>query len=212
MENQGLRIINGMNEDNDSILVEKAVRGDELAFAALIGRYHPMVLRTVYRSLGNVSDVEDVVQEVYMRVLLSLKRFNRKYPFRPWILRITHNYCVDQLRRRKAQKHRLWSELTEGEQKKILAKLTYSQEYDVAETSDPLQQLKIALALLDGLKPKHRTAFVLKVLEGHSYESIASIQGVPQSTARVRVSRARAQLYEEYIKHLSAPSGGPGDG
>ena len=201
-----------MNEDNDSILIERAVQGDESAFAALIGRYHPAVLRTVYRSLGNVTDVEDVVQEVYMRVLLSLKRFKRKYPFGPWILRIAHNYCIDQLRRKKAHKHQLWSELTEGEQKKILAKLACSQGDHDVETPDPSQQLKIALALLDGLKPKHRTAFILKVLEGHSYEMIASIQGVPQSTARVRVSRARSQLYEEYIRHLSVPNGGPGDG
>jgi DNA-directed RNA polymerase specialized sigma24 family protein len=98
-----------MAEDTDTILIEAAINGDETAFAELIRRYQNAVWGTVHRTLGRGFDCEDIVQEIFLRVLVSLKRFNGKYPFGPWILRIASNYCIDQLRRKRTRKYRLWS-------------------------------------------------------------------------------------------------------
>ena len=90
-----------MLEDSESVLVEAAINGDQTAFAEILDRYHAAVWRIVHRTLGNTFDAEDVVQEIFLRILISLKRFNPKYPFGPWILRIASNYCIDQLRTEK---------------------------------------------------------------------------------------------------------------
>lgn len=200
-----------MPEDNDSILIEAAINGDETAFTKLIDRYHAAVWGTVHRTLGNAFDGEDIVQEIFLRVLVSLKRFNGKYPFGPWILRIASNYCIDQLRRKKTRKYRLWGDLTEVEQRQLMVKMASEPANEPVDPEDSSKQLEIAWMLLNQLKPKHRIAFTLRVIEGHRYNTIAEILGVPQSTVRVRVSRARDNLHKKYLKHLSDFNGGPGN-
>ena len=200
-----------MSEDNDSILIEAAINGDETAFAELIGKYHATVWGTVHRTLGNSFEGEDIVQEIFLRVLVSLKRFNRKYPFGPWILRIASNYYIDQLRRRKTRKYHLWSDLTEGEQRRIMEEMASKPETDHMDSEDTSRKLEIARMLLDQLKPKHRIAFTLRVIEGHRYNTISKILGVPQSTVRVRVSRASTDLHKKYLNHLADLNRGPGN-
>jgi RNA polymerase sigma-70 factor (ECF subfamily) len=192
-----------MPEDTDSMLIQSAIKGDEQAFAELIKRYQAAVWGTVYRTLGNFSEAEDAVQEIFLRALVSLKRFNRKYPFGPWILRIAGNYCIDQLRRRKTRKHRLWSDLSETEQKRIMKTMATNPETDRIDPEDASRNLEIARILLDRLKPRRRIAFVLRVIEGHSYNKVAEILGVPETTARVRVYRARTDLEKAFNKHLA---------
>jgi RNA polymerase sigma factor (sigma-70 family) len=93
-----------MSDVADAFLIEAAVRGEEEAFAELVGRYQAAVWGTVHRTLGNSPEREDAVQEIFMRGLVSLHKFDRRHPFGPWILRIASNYCIDRLRRRKTRK------------------------------------------------------------------------------------------------------------
>jgi RNA polymerase sigma-70 factor, ECF subfamily len=192
-----------MNEAADSILIEAAIGGDRAAFAELIGRYRAAVWSTVHRTLGNTSEGEDVVQETFLRAFASLPRYDRRYPFGPWILRIATNYCIDQLRRRKARKYRLWSDLTNVEEERILQDLSTLPFDEDLSSNNRDEHLGIAQELLNRLKPRRRMAFVLREIEGHSYEEVASILGVPEVTARVRVWRARADLHKAFMKHIS---------
>lgn len=199
-----------MPEDNDSIFIDAAIKGDEHAFAELVRRYHAAVWSTVHRTLGNFPDAEDAVQEIFIRVLVSLKRFDPKYPFGPWILRIAGNYCIDQIRRKKTRRHRLWSDLSEGEQRRLLQNMATKPEAFSPDSEDASRYLEIAQILLDRLKPKHKAAFILRVIEGHSYSTVAKILNIPQSTARVRVSRARNDLHQAFIKYRADLNGGSG--
>ncbi|MBN2317717.1 MAG: RNA polymerase sigma factor [Acidobacteria bacterium] len=199
-----------MPEDNESSLIQAASGGDAHAFAELVRLYHTVVWSTVYRTLGNFNDAEDVVQEIFLRVLVSLKRFDPKYPFGPWILRIAGNYCIDQLRRKKTRRHHLWSDLSEGEQRRLLQTMVTKPEAHPHDPEEASSHLEIAQILLDRLKPKHKAAFILRVIEGHSYDTVAKILNVPQSTARVRVSRARNELHQAFIKYRADLNGGSG--
>jgi len=192
-----------MSDSADSTLIEAAIEGDRTAFAELIGRYRAAVWRTVFRTLGNSPEGEDAVQEVFLRALVSLPRYDRRYPFGPWILRIASNYCIDQLRRRKARKYRLWSDLSEVEEGKISRSMSTQPSSEDLSREDSVRHLEIAQSLLNRLHPKRRMAFVLREIEGHSYEKVASILGVPEVTARVRVWRARADLHKAFRKHMS---------
>jgi RNA polymerase sigma factor (sigma-70 family) len=197
-----------MSNPADSTLIEATIGGDGTAFADLVKRYQSAVWGTVYRTLGNSSESEDIVQEVFMRALVSLPKFDRRYPFGPWILRIAGNCCIDQLRRSKARRYRLFSDLSEAEEEHLLNTLSTGPELDRLTEEDREKSLEVARSLLEGLKPKRRLAFVLRELEGHSYDAAAKILGVPEVTVRVRVWRARADLHQGFRKRLEALSRG----
>ena len=187
----------------DSALIESTLKGDEGAFAELVRRYQAAVWGTVHRILGNTSDNEDAVQEVFMRAYTALHKFDLRYPFGPWILRITTNYCIDQLRRRKGRKVKLWSELGEYEQEKLLKDLSHANDQDSRGMNDPEGYARVAQALLDGLNPKYRAAFVLREVEERTYDEVAKALGTSEVAARVRVSRARAELQKKFRAYLS---------
>jgi RNA polymerase sigma-70 factor, ECF subfamily len=196
-----------MSDSADWTLVQASINGDRNAFAELVERYRPAVFRLVRRTLGNSADSEDAVQEVFIRTMTSLSRYDRRYPFAPWILKIASNYCIDQIRRRKARKYKLWSDLSEAEERKAIWNMS-SQPHAEHETQvDPHGYLDVAQSLLNRLKPRQRMAFVLREIEGRPYEEVAAILGVPETTARVRVWRARNDLNRGFQKYLKRRGG-----
>ncbi len=186
----------------DAVLVERTLQKDERAFAELVRRYQTPVWRTARRILGNSSEIEDAVQEVFLRAFVSLKRFNPAYPFGAWIRRITANYCIDQLRSRKARPCRLWSELEEGEQERLLKGMSLNGDFESLITDGPEEYQRIALSLVDELKPKYRSALVLREIEGWAYPDIARQLGLAEAGARGRVCRARAEIQRRFRLHL----------
>jgi len=191
-----------MSDSADWALVKASLDGDRNAFAELVERYRPAVCRIVFRTLGNTADGEDAVQEVFIRVMISLSKYDRRYPFAPWILKIASNYCIDQIRRRKAQKYKLWSDLSESEERKALWNMASPPQSQDSVQEDRHRYLELAQSLLNRLKPKRRMAFVLREIEGREYEEVAAILGVPETTARVRVWRARNDLNREFRKYM----------
>jgi RNA polymerase sigma-70 factor (ECF subfamily) len=192
-----------MVDSADSALIESTLKGDEWAFAELVRRYQAAVWGTVHRILGNTYDNEDAVQEVFMRAFTALHKFDLQYPFGPWILRITTNYCIDQLRRRKGRKVRLWSELGEYEQEKLLKDLSHDNDQGSRGMDHLEGYARVAQTLLDGLNPKYRAAFVLREVEDRTYNEVAKALGTSEVAARVRVSRARAELQKKFRAYLS---------
>ncbi len=176
--------------------------GDQAAFAELVTRYRPAVFRIVLRTLGNTADNEDAIQEIFIRTMISLGKYDRRYPFAPWILKIASNYCIDQIRRRKARKYKLWSDLSDAEERKAIRNMSSHPHADDSPQANPHAYLEVAQLLLDQLKPRRRMAFVLREIEGRPYEEVAAILGVPETTVRVRVWRARNDLNKAFLKHL----------
>jgi RNA polymerase sigma-70 factor, ECF subfamily len=186
----------------DSSLIESTLKGDESAFAELVRRYQAAVWGSVHRILGNSSENEDAVQEIFLRAFTALHRFDLKYPFGPWIIRIATNYCIDQLRRRKGRKMQLWSELREFDQQKLLRDLSSESSIESAARDGLEGHAKIAKTLLEGMDPKHRVAFILREIEEKDYKDIARVLGTSEIAARVRVSRARAELQKKFRTYL----------
>jgi len=195
--------------DSDAVLIERTLKGDERAFAELIRRYQAAVWGTVHRVLGASSENEDAVQETFLRAFTALNRFDPQYPFGPWVLRIATNYCIDQLRKRKGGKVRLWSELSEADQERLLKGL--AGEGDKESVRDE-SYARVAQSLLNGLNPKYRAAFVLREVEEREYEEVAKILGTSEIAARVRVSRARSELQKKFQAYLAGRGEGNGSG
>lgn len=192
-----------MKDSADATLIEDTLNGDQSSFAELVRRYQAAVWGTVHRILGNSSENEDAVQEVFLRAFAALKKFDLKYPFGPWILRIATNYCIDQLRRRRGRRVQLWSELTEFDQQRLLNNISRENEVEAGGMEGGEGYARIAQALLDGLNPKYRAAFVLREVEEKNYDEVAKLLGTSEVAARVRVSRARAELEKKFRAYLS---------
>jgi RNA polymerase sigma-70 factor, ECF subfamily len=192
-----------MIDSADASLIENTLKGDQGAFAELVRRYQAAVWGAVYRILGNSSENEDVVQEVFLRAFTALRKFDLKYPFGPWVLRIATNYCIDQLRRRKGRKMQLWSELTEFDQQRLMNNLSRDSDLESASIEGTEGYARVAQALLDGLNPKYRAAFILREVEEKNYDEVALALGTSEVAARVRVSRARAELQKKFRAYLS---------
>jgi len=192
-----------MKDSADAALIENTLKGDQGSFAELVRRYQAAVWGTVHRVLGNSSENEDAVQEVFLRAFTALRKFDLKYPFGPWILRIATNYCIDQLRRKRSRKIQLWSELTEFDQQRLLNNLSRDNELEPMNMEGSEGYTRVAQALLDGLNPKYRAAFVLREVEEKNYDEVAQALGTSEVAARVRVSRARAELQKKFRAYLS---------
>ena len=187
----------------DSTLIENTLKGNEGAFAEIVKRYQAAVWAVVHRTLGNSPDNEDAVQEVFLRAYTALHKFDLRYPFGPWIMRIATNYCIDQLRRKKGRRTQLWSELRETDQERLLADLSHESNLETGVADGASKYVKVAQALLDGLNPKYRVAFILREVEEKSYGDVAECLGTSEVAARVRVSRARAELQRKFRAYLS---------
>ncbi len=196
-----------MSNSADWALVQASIDGDKNAFAVLVERYRPAVFRIVFRTLGDTADSEDAVQEVFIRTMISLSKYDRRFPFAPWILKIASNYCIDQIRRRKARKYKLWSDLSEAEERKALWNMSSQPHKQDSIQEDRHKYLELAQSLLNQLNPKRRMAFVLREIEGRDYEEVAAILGIPETTARVRVWRARNDLNSKFRKHMKKRGG-----
>jgi RNA polymerase sigma-70 factor, ECF subfamily len=192
-----------MMNSADASLIENTLKGDERSFAELVRRYQAAVWGTVHRILGNSSENEDAVQEVFLRAYTALHKFDLKCPFGPWILRIATNYCIDQLRRRRGRKTQLWSELTEFDQWRLLNNLSRENDLEPISMEGSEGYARVAQSLLDGLNPKYRAAFVLREVEEKNYDEVAQTLGTSEVAARVRVSRARAELQKKFRAYLS---------
>ncbi|HSW37968.1 MAG TPA: sigma-70 family RNA polymerase sigma factor [Acidobacteriota bacterium] len=195
-----------MLDSADAALIERTLKGDQEAFAGLVRRYQAGVWGATHRILGNSPDIEDAVQEIFLRAYASLDRFDRNYPFGPWILRIATNYCIDQIRRKKVRKTQLWSELREVDQQRLLKDFS-SNDVEPQGMEITEEHSRIAKSLLAGLNPKIRTAFILREVEDREYNEIAKTLGTSEVAARVRVSRARSELQKKFQSYLADRQG-----
>ena len=154
--------------------VEAALEGDDVAVTALVRATQPDVWR-VCQALGSPGEVDDLVQETYLRALGAMPRFRGEAPVRLWLLSIARRVCADHVRRR--QRRRRLDERLARE-----------------STPDRVAGPDVVDDLLAALTPERHEAFVLTQLVGLSYEEAAAVVGCPIGTIRSRVARARVDL------------------
>jgi RNA polymerase sigma-70 factor, ECF subfamily len=176
-----------MTDDVDG-LVSRAAAGDPAAFRTLFGRHKSDVSRLVYRMLNAPSDLEDVVQEVFVQVFRSLKDFRGQAKFTTWLHRVTVNVVL--MHRRAARSRPVLTEELPGE---LVADEGQTLPDDDVER---LERMRAFQRLLARLADKKRVVFVLHELEGMSPAEIAEVVGAPVLTVRTRLFYARRELEE----------------
>ena len=104
---------------SDAELVAAVLEGDSHAFEEIVAANQKLVFSIIYRYLGRRDQVEDLAQEVFLKVFSSLRTFDNNRPLLPWISRITANCCLDEIRKIRRRKLTLFSDLSEEEEARI---------------------------------------------------------------------------------------------
>lgn len=173
-----------MSEDEG--LLRRAGAGDAAAFREIFLRHRGDVSRLVYRMLSAPSDLEDVVQEVFVQVFRSLKDFRGQSKFSTWLHRVTVNVVL--MHRRSAKSRPV---LTEEAPSDVVAD---ERQLLPDEDAERAERMRAFQRLLARLPDKKRVVFVLHELEGLAPAEIAEIVGAPILTVRTRLFYARREL------------------
>jgi RNA polymerase sigma-70 factor (ECF subfamily) len=167
-------------------LIARAAAGETAAFRQLYERHRADVARLVYRMLGNRSDFEDVIQEVFVQVYRSLKDFRGQAKFSTWLHRVTVNVVL--MHRRSARSRPVFADEPPGDG------LLRSDDVRPDDDAERRERVRAFGRLLARLADKKRIVFVLHELEGIAPGEIARIVGAPVLTVRTRLFYARREL------------------
>ena len=167
--------------------LRRAQQGEDAAFSRLVEVYQKPVYNLCYRMLGNAGDAEDAAQETFIRAYKAIKRYDPSRKFSTWLLTIASNYCIDQHRRRKLPTF----SVDEFETPDIPEKAPGMESRLVQGE----YQQQIA-ELLDELKPKDRSAVIMRYWYDYSYEEISEALSLSVSAVKSRLHRARQTLAE----------------
>ena len=175
--------------DVDKEYVDQARKGDRKAFRLLVDKYQQQVAMTVVSMLGPSSEVDDIVQETFIKCYHSLNRFRGESSFLTYLKRIAINKSLDALRRRKRFLGRF---LSRDDENKQIPEPTFESEYSYERT----EQAQLVHAAIRELAPNHRAVLVLRMIEGYSTEETAEMLELPYGTVLSRLSRAQKKLKE----------------
>ncbi len=191
-----------LRELDDSGVVAAYLGGRSAAFQELVERYQKRLLNFVYRTIGDRERSEDLVQEVFIRVHRHLHRFDQSKKFSTWIYTIASNLAKNELRNRSRNPLVLFQTM----KKNWEADHRPLQFEDPHHRPDDLYRKRHLRELVEwaiGQLPEHhREVFVLRELEGKSYEDIAEISGCNLGTVKSRLNRARNRFAQVIAPHL----------
>jgi RNA polymerase sigma-70 factor, ECF subfamily len=174
----------------DEQLALRAATGDTEAFATLVDRYKRPVHALAYRLLGNSADAEDAAQETFVRAYTRMYTYQPTGRFGSWILAITSHWCIDHLRRRRAV-----SLDADGLGAGIEAGLTTTNDMPETLLIQSERQGEVRQWVTSVPEP-YRTVLILRYWHDLSYAEISEKTGLPVSTIRMRLFRARQFLWK----------------
>jgi RNA polymerase sigma-70 factor, ECF subfamily len=181
-------------EDTD--LVNAFLAGETRSFDILVERYQTRLLNFVYRIVGDRERAEDLVQEVFIRVYRHLARFDRSKKFSTWIYTIASNLGKNELRNRSRNPLVLFTSITQGwedDERPLEFEDPSSRPDDLFRKRQVKEMVEQSVAQLP---QHHREVFVLREIEGRSYEEIAEITHCNLGTVKSRLNRARSSFAE----------------
>ena len=181
---------------DDASLVSEFLSGESRAFDALVDRYQGRLLNFIYRTVGDRERAEDLVQEAFIRVHRHMARFDRSKKFSTWIYTIASNLAKNELRNRSRNPLVLFQTMTanwDDEERPLEFEDSTSRPDDLFRKRHVRELVERTVAQLP---EHHRQVFVLRELEGRSYEEIADITHCNLGTVKSRLNRARSSFAE----------------
>jgi RNA polymerase sigma-70 factor (ECF subfamily) len=178
--------VNQLFELSDADLVSQCINGSNSAFEEIVRRYKKLVYSVVYKMISDKEEVNDISQEVFIRLYKSLERYNPEYKMSTWIVKITSNLCLDTLRKKKQDT------------------VTLDDAIGVSSNTDTPEQAfinnqktELIRRAINELPEKYKILIVLFHNKGMSYEEMTKVLNEPMSIIKNRLYRARLMLREK---------------
>jgi RNA polymerase sigma-70 factor (ECF subfamily) len=179
----------------DFELVRRAQAGNAVAFNELVTAYRRRILGTVSRLIGRPEDVEDVAQEVFLRLYFSLDQLRTAEVFEPWLHRLTVNAALDYLRKRKRRHESRLADLSE--EQVVMADAAASLHVS-GELQRKTKIREFVDLLLSNVSEDDRILLTLKEVEGLSLRELEAIYHVNENALKVRLFRARQRVLKAF--------------
>ncbi len=173
-----------------------ACKKDPELFAALVDRYVPKLTRYIRRrSLATSDDIDDLLQNIFIKIYRNINEYDSSLLFSSWIYRIAHNEMIDWYRR---EKRRATLSL-DDDAHDIVSKLVSDDDHTKRFSNE--EQKQYVIRTLNELDEKYKEILLLRFFEDKSYEEIGDILKLPAGTVAVRINRAKKQLQKSIIDH-----------
>lgn len=179
----------------DQEVIERARAGEAAAFNQVVLAYRKRILGTISRLIGRPEDVEDVAQEVFVRLYYSLDQLRTAEVFEPWLYRLTVNACYDYLRRAKRRNESRMADLSEQQ---VMMADSAAGGKQQTEERQKTEVREFVDALFRHVSEEDRLLLTLKEVEGLSLKELEQIYGVNENVLKVRLFRARQRVLKAY--------------
>ncbi len=183
------------SREEDSLLIKRALTGDQKAFRKLRLKYYDAIFKLVNRMIRNREEVEDLTQEAFIKAFTSLERFDNQYSFSTWLYKIATNNSIDHIRKKKLQTFSINKPIESEES-------DYS--FELPDTNlEPDQELiasqrkKMLDEAMNALPPKYRQVILMRHVDEKEYQEIAKTLKLPLGTIKAHIFRARELLYKQ---------------
>lgn len=180
-------------QTSDQLLVRRARKGDQDAFAELVRLYQRPIYNLAFRMTGNPEDAEELTQNAFLNAWRGLERFQEEASFFTWLYRLATNACIDFLRHEKRRYAVLQTVSLDDEERQVAALLP---DYRNAPEERALQRdLQETLTrAMHSLSHEHREILMQREIDGLSYQEIAELLNLELGTVKSRIARARLAL------------------
>jgi RNA polymerase sigma factor (sigma-70 family) len=188
----------------DGVLIQQALAGDQCAFDCLVSRYHRLLASYIQDLLKDNEQVSDVLQQVFLQLFLSLPILLTNVALKAWLIQVTRNRCLDELRRRRRQATMPFSTLAReyGEEVQSLVEAIPDPEplpEEVAERIDLHRSLQQAISSLPG---QFRSIVLLHCFNQLTFAEIGRALHMPQSTVKTYFYRSLPHLRRALVGNV----------
>lgn len=177
---------------HDLFLVEKALEGNEKAYAALLEKYYDSIYFLLLKKIKNEIDAEDLTMETFAKAFNSLGQYKPVYAFSTWLFRIGINNCIDHVRKKKTRPQSIDQGL-DNQDADVNSLISGNINPEDKIIKD--QKAVIVRELIKSLKPRYARLIELRYYKELSYEEIAAEMQIPLGTVKAQLHRARELLY-----------------
>lgn len=173
-------------------LLERCKQGDGLAWEQIVRQHQSRVFALAYHYTGNREEARDLAQEVFVRVFQNLGSCATGQHFLPWLIRITRNICIDQIRRKKARPP---AQDIPADEIRTLSDFSL----DPAQSWEAKSRRNLLRRALQNLSELSREIIIMKEIQGLKFEEISTLLNVPMGTLKSRSHRARIELAKSVL-------------
>jgi RNA polymerase sigma factor (sigma-70 family) len=184
----------------DYALVQRAVTGDQKAFAELMDRYRDSIFFMLLKMVNNRDDADDLTIEAFGKAFNRLKQYQPNYAFSTWLFKIASNNCIDFLRREKKKRMISMDNTMFSDDGDEMTFDVRDGELDPEEEFVKSQKVELMREVVDRLKPRYRELVELRYFKELSYEEIAEQLDLPLGTVKAQLFRAR-EFLAQLLRH-----------